>query len=525
MIAHPLLRLRVLRRLRSVDILPVLRYNRVRHLALRDYQSPSWSGTGWWLAGYKQGPAQRRETMYGPDRALELLQKVLALVLADEAEATLLAEDQALTRFANNAIHQNVAQRNARLAVRAVVEGGVGVALTNHLDPEGQRWVAERAASNARLQSADPDFPGLPHSGTIRQAGTYYEATAAVSPVQRAGAVGLIVEAASRQGFLATGAYSTGVEELAVANTAGVAAYAPLTCASLRTVIDANPPQGLGLLTGYADAISRDVGQIDAHRVAERAVGKCALNRQPQALPPGPYDTILEEIAVADLLRFLARLGLSAQAVQEGQSFAVGKMGQKVCGADFDLWDDAADSRGLALPFDWEGVPAQHLSLIEKGILCALAYDSRSAAKDGRVSTGHAVSPIYRYGGPWPAPTHLFVAPGQTPRNDLVTGIERGVLVTRFHYTHCPDPQRVVATGTTRDGTFLIEEGRIVGALHNLRFTQSVLEAFSSIEALSDAPELHRDWWGSAAHHVPAMRVHGFKFTGAAGGSPDRQSP
>jgi predicted Zn-dependent protease len=115
---------------------------------------------------------------------------------------------------------------------------------------------------------------------------------------------------------------------------------------------------------------------------------------------------------------------------------------------------------------------------------------------------------------PWPAPTHLFVAPGRTPRDELITGIERGVLVTRFHYTHCPDPQRVVATGTTRDGTFLIEEGRIVGALRNLRFTQSVLDAFSNVEALSNAPELHRDWWGSAAHHVPAMRIRDFQFTG-----------
>jgi predicted Zn-dependent protease len=114
-------------------------------------------------------------------------------------------------------------------------------------------------------------------------------------------------------------------------------------------------------------------------------------------------------------------------------------------------------------------------------------------------------------------PTHLFVAPGQTPRDRLIDGVERGVLVTRFHYTHCPDPQRLVATGTTRDGTFLIEDGRIVAALRNLRFTSSVLDTFSNIEALSDSAELHRDWWGSAAHHTPAMRVRGFQFTSGAG--------
>jgi PmbA protein len=455
--------------------------------------------------------------MVGLDRAQELLQTVLSLVPADEAEGTLLVEDQALTRFANNAIHQNVAQRNTRLAVRAVVNGGVGMALTNQLDAEGQRWVAEQAASIARLQPPDPDFPGLPAGGQVRQAQTYFDATALLGPAERADAVRIIARAASQHGFVATGAYGAEVGELAIANTSGVSVYAPLTLASLRAVVDANPPQGLGLLTGYADAISRDAGQIDAQAVAERAVSKCALNRDPQPLPPGSYVTVLEEIAVADLLHFLGGLGLSAQAVQEGRSFAAGKMGQRVCGDNLDLWDDAADARGLALPFDWEGVPAERLSLIESGVLRGLAYDSRSAAKEGRVSSGHAVSRIGGFGEPWPEPSHMFIASGHTPREELVADIERGVLVTRFHYTHCPDPQRVVATGTTRDGTFLIEQGRITGALRNLRFTQSVLDAFSNIEALGDAPELHRDWWAGSAHHVPAMRIRGFRFTGEAG--------
>ncbi|MGD8465074.1 MAG: TldD/PmbA family protein [Anaerolineae bacterium] len=452
--------------------------------------------------------------MYGRDQALELLHRVLAQVEADEAEATLLTEDLALTRFANSVIHQNVANRNTRLAVRAVVNGSIGLALTNRLDAEGQRWVTGQALTIARLGTPDPDYPGLPTGGTIRPATTYFESTATMTALQRAKAVRTIVDAAAGQGFSATGAYRTEVSELAIANTAGATAYTPLTLAALRTVVDANPPQGVGFLTGYADAISRDADQIEVEAIAERAVAKCAQNRDPQPLTPGAYQTVLEEIAVADLLRFLARLGLSAEAVQEGRSFAAGKMDQRVCGENLSLWDDAADPRGLALPFDWEGVPAQRLSLIEAGILRGLAHDTRSAAREGRASTGHATSRLAGFGPHWPAPTHLFIAPGQTPRQELVAGMERGVLVTRFHYTHCPDPQRVVATGTTRDGTFWVENGQIVGALRNLRFTQSVLETFSHIEALSDRPELHLDWWGSAAHHVPAMRVHGFEFTG-----------
>ncbi len=455
--------------------------------------------------------------MVGRDRALQLLHQVLALVPADQAEATLLVQDHALTRFANNSIHQNVAKQNARLAVRAVVDGRVGGAVTNLLDDDAQRRVAEQAAAIARLQAPDPEFLGLPAGRAWREAVTFYEATAATTAGQRADAVGVVVDAASRLGFQATGAFATEMGELAIANTAGVAAFAPLTLASLRTVVDAGHGQDIGVHTGYADAISRDTGQIDPQAVAARAVEKCAQNRDPQLLPAGRYVTILEEIAVADLLHFLARLGLSAQAVQEGRSFAAGKMGQPVCGENLTLWDDAADSRGLALPFDWEGVPAERLELISSGVLRGLAHDSRSAAKEGRPSTGHAMSKLFDRWSPWPAPTHMFIAPGDVAREALVAGVEHGVLITRFHYTHCPEPQRLVATGTTRDGTFLVKDGRIAGAIRNLRFTQSVLETLANIEAVSSTAELHRDWWGSAAHHVPAMRVRGFNLAGDAG--------
>jgi len=455
--------------------------------------------------------------MVGRDRALQLLHQVLALVPADQAEATLLVQDHALTRFANNSIHQNVARTDARLGVRAVVDGRVGAAMTNLLDDESQRRVAEEAAAIARLQAPDPDFPGLPASRPPQEALTFYGATAATIPDQRAQAVRVLVDAASRLGFQATGAFATEVGELAIASTAGVAAYAPLTLASLRTVVDAGHGQEIGVLTGYADAISRNVDQIDPVAVADRAVEKCARNRDPQILPAGRYVTVLEEIAVADLLRFLARLGLSAQAVQEGRSFAVGKMGQPVCGENLTLWDDAADARGLALPFDWEGVPAERLELVSSGVLRGLAHDSRSAAREGRLSTGHAMSQLFEHWSPWPAPTHLFIAPGDVARDALIAGVEHGVLITRFHYTHCPEPQRLVATGTTRDGTFLVKDGRVAGALRNLRFTQSVLDTFANVEALSSTAELHRDWWGSAAHHVPAMRVRDFNLAGEAG--------
>jgi predicted translin family RNA/ssDNA-binding protein/predicted Zn-dependent protease len=378
--------------------------------------------------------------MVGRDRALQLLDQVLALVPADQAEATLLVQDHALTRFANNSIHQNVARKDARLAVRAVVDGRVGAAMTNLLDGESQRRVAEQAATIARLQAPDPDFPGLPAARAPREAMTYYEATAATTPGQRAQAVRVVVDAASRLGFQATGACATEIEELAIASTTGVAAYAPLTLASLRTVVDAGHGQGIGVLTGYADAISRDVNQIGPRVVAARAVEKCALNRDPHLLPAGRYVTILEEIAVADLLRFLARLGLSAQAVHEGRSFAVGKMGQPVCGENLTLWDDAADARGLALPFDWEGMPAERLELVSSGVLRGLAHDSRSAAREGRPSTGHAMSQLFERWNPWPAPPTCSLPPAMWPARTSSPAWSRASSSPAFTIPTAPSP-------------------------------------------------------------------------------------
>ncbi len=188
------------------------------------------------------------------------------------------------------------------------------------------------------------------------------------------------------------------------------------------------------------------------------------------------------------------------------------QMGQKVMGDNITIWDDGLDTRGLAIPFDSEGMPKRKVVLIDKGVAAGVVYDVNTALKDGVQSTGHAGG---QFGGRWgPIPGNMFLAEGEGTLKDMIASTKKGLLVTRFHYTHCPDPTRVVATGTTRDGTFLIEDGRLSARVKNLRFTESMVEAFGRVESVSNSSRLTRDWWSTFSSVLPAVKIKDFTFTG-----------
>jgi predicted Zn-dependent protease len=306
-------------------------------------------------------------------------------------------------------------------------------------------------------------------------------------------------------GLEAAGTFSTEVREVAVANSVGVRAYHHGTRAYMRTIMTH------GDNTGYADRLEQDVTAIDPEALAREALGRAVLRPDVRDLEPGQYDTVFEEYAVADLIRFFGYLCFGALAKQEGRSFMARRMGEKVLGANVTIWDDGLDQRGLAMPFDAEGVPKQKVVFIDRGVACGVVYDSFTAAREGRESTGHAGG-HYTRGG---MPANMLMATGETDRHRLIATTKRGVLVTRFHYTHCPEPMRVVATGTTRDGTFLIEDGNVVARLRNLRFTESLLEAFNRIEGITPGARLTRDWWSTFESVLPALKIGGFTFTGS----------
>ena len=441
--------------------------------------------------------------LLGLEKMKEITQCVLAHSRADQTEVLLLGGETELTRFANSRIHQNVSERNVQVRVRAVSGKKVGVASINDLGDAALRKVVENALQIALLQPENPDFHSLPTPKPLPRADAFVQATADCTPEQRARAVAILCQLAKENGLTASGAFTTSTTEIAIANSLGVFAYAPCTYADLTTVIMADDS------SGYASATSLDAREIDAEQLARVAVDKAVHSRNPQAIEPGQYTVILEEDAVAEMLSYLSFMGFGALAVQEARSFMANKFGQRITGENISIWDDGLDPSGLPFPFDFEGMPKQRVDLIEKGIAKAVVYDSYTANKEGKDTTGHALPAPNPYG---PLPGNLFMAPGTSTKQQMLASIERGLWVTRFHYVNPVHPLKTILTGMTRDGTFLIEKGEITKPAKNLRFTQSVLEALSAVRMIGAETRLHGAFFGGV--RVPALCIDGFTFTG-----------
>lgn len=435
----------------------------------------------------------------------EVLDRALAGSAADQTEALLMEHDLLLTRFAGNRIHQNMGERDRALYVRAVCGKRIGVASTNDLAAGSISATVARAVALARLCPEDPHFTSLPGPQAYGATSAWSEDTAICSPEQQAAMAAEVCRQAEGRGLSAAGACSISLNQTAVANSLGLRAHSRGTLASLSTVVSSSTS------SGYAGVVSSSVGQVSAEATAAQAIDKALRGANPRPLEPGQYDVILEEEAVGDILDFIGMLGLGARAVQEGRSFMSGRLGQRVLGENISIRDDALDPAGVPAPFDFEGVARRRLDCIVAGVARAICYDTSTAAKEGTTSTGHALLPP---GAGWgPLPMNLFLAPGDATIEDMIASTRRGLLVTRFHYTRPVHPARVVVTGMTRDGTFLIENGKIAGPVKNLRFTQSYVDALNNVEMVGRTTRLtHAEL---SFNRVPALKIRGFTFTGA----------
>ncbi|HDR06581.1 MAG TPA: TldD/PmbA family protein [Candidatus Coatesbacteria bacterium] len=444
--------------------------------------------------------------MIGRDRALEILTSAVALGGADALEAALFASETNLTRFANSYIHQNVSKQGASVTLRAVVDSDrVGMVTTNDISAEGLSRAVESAVSAAAIVPSNPRFPGLPGAQKYPEVDSWVEETYRTEAMFRAGEVAKIIAAADEYGFDASGAYVTTGNEVALVNSLGLEAYHRGTRAAVNTTILS------ATSAGWSAGDSKDVRGLDAAAVGRRAVCKCRDGQHPADLEPAEYDLILEHRGVAGLLGMMGYVGFNGLAFAEGRSFATDKIGEKLFDEKFSLTDDAGDPDGNPLPFDFEGMPKRRVPLVEAGVLAAVVHDRTSAKMLGVESTGHGLPAGSDYGA---VPMNLFMAPGASSLEEMVAGTERGLLVTHFHYLNpFLDPMQLLFTGMTRDGTFLVEGGKLARPVKNLRFTESMLRAFSQIEAISSDTVLIADDFSGT--RVPAVKFRGFRFTSA----------
>jgi PmbA protein len=414
--------------------------------------------------------------------ALELAERALGAAGGDEALALVTSERSGMARFAGSEVHQPTLIENEVVELQIVRDGRMGVAIANRTDDQGLRALAARAAEAADSAPADPDFPGLAPQTEPPAVDGYDEATAELGPEEQARLAAAAIEASELDLY---GFFTSGLTELALASTTGLAVSQAMTDASVFALAAVEGA------SGHAEQTSWRVGEVDPAEAARAAVAKAQRTRGSIELEPGSYAAVLEPYAFAELLLYFAYDAFGALGLLEERSYAAGRIDEKVFDERFSLADDALDPRGLPKAFDFEGSPKERVQLVEDGVLRNVVWDRTTAqrAGGGRRTTGHAPpSSLRRWG---PMPFALSVGGGEaTSTEELAELVGDGIYVSRLHYLSVVNPRDGVITGMTRDGTFRIRGGRIADPLFNLRFTVAVPELLAELPGLTRDPVL-----------------------------------
>jgi PmbA protein len=446
---------------------------------------------------------------------LELAERALRAAEGDEALALVHSERSGMARFAGSAVHQPTLIENDVVELQIVRDGRLGIASVNRSDDEGLRVLAERAAEAADSAPADPDFPGLAPPAPLPPVEGYDEETAALTAEEQARLAAAAINASDLDLY---GFFTSGVTELALMSSTGLAVSQPMTDVAVLALAAVDGA------SGYAEQTGWRLADVDPAEAATEAVAKAKLTRGAVELEPGSYPAVLEPPAFAELLAYFAYDAFGALGLVEERSYAFDKLGQRVFDERFSLADDALDPRGLPKAFDFEGTPKQRVELVEDGVLGGVVWDRVTAkrAGNGHESTGHAPPSSLRNWGP--LAFALSVAGGEAESAEqLAETLGDGIYVTRLHYLSIVDPREGIITGMTRDGTFRIRGGKIADPLVNLRFTVAVPEVLAELPGLTGEPVLlnHNAYYDdryATGLLSPAVATARFDVTGVGSG-------
>jgi predicted Zn-dependent protease len=435
------------------------------------------------------------------EEAEALARRALAFSRADEARVNIDSGMQGNTRFAVNQVSTAGDTFDATLQMTSAFGRRVASATTNRFDDESLRQVVETSERLARLVPEDPEHMGELEAQAYMDVQGFFPATAAVTPEERVRAVMRVAGPAAERNLLSTGFLSHSASSRAVANTRGLFAYARGTGANFTTTV--RTPDGTG--SGWAGTGANDWGELDFGRLAETAIGKAELSRNPRAVEPGRWTVILEPTAVANMVGLMMGQ-LGARAADEGRSFfsqrgGGNRIGERFVDERVTIVTDPADPRTIAFPFDSEGMPNRPMRWVEDGVLQNLNYNRFWAARN-------QVEPT-------PSPAAYMMAGGDATMDEMIRSTDRGLLVTRLWYIRSVDPRTILFTGLTRDGTFLIENGRITSAVKNLRWNESPIFLLNNIEMMGRPVRVTTSESGSigASVMVPPIKARDFTFT------------
>jgi predicted Zn-dependent protease len=462
--------------------------------------------------------------MLTKEQAGDIFDRIRKFTSADEVEVSISGGRFALTRFANNTIHQNVSEENHIVSVRTAFGSKTARAFTNKFDDQSLRRVVRSAESLAKVQHPDPDLLPMPCSdeasgragGGMRSPqipSRHFQQTAAITPEFRADGVGKIVGVADRHKLTTAGIFSSAESVEGIFNSRGLSNWHTQTSAEVSiTMLAADS-------SGWQKANSPDVANLDPVMLAEVAAKKAVDSAHPREIPAGKYTVILEPAAVLDIAGFMF-WDYAGMAILDQRSFLAGRIGTKLFGDNITIWDDVAHPLQTGCPFDGEGMRRQRVALVENGIVKRVVYARATAERMKRSEYKDKVGPIEATGHGFSLPNemgempqNIVFAPSGDPQTvaQMIASTERGVLVTRLWYIREVEPFEKILTGMTRDGTFYVENGRVQGGVRNFRLNESLIQMLSNVEAMSVPARSSGE--ESFDMVVPAMKVKDFNFT------------
>lgn len=437
------------------------------------------------------------------EKAFEILKKALSYSKSDMAEAMLESERLSLTRFAESRVSDNIDTEETLLYVRCVKDKKLGVTATGDISENGIRKAVTDCEAMLEYMMPDEQFVAFadPEKTQLKE-DFRIKGTSDFGPRQRAEAVALLARMSRKGNLRASGAFRIEQRNLAVASSLGMERYYSGNSARLSLTMAGDYKN-----SGWAMEFNPDASGIDISRLGKRALRKAATSRDPITMPDGQYTVILEPAAVGQLLLLLSFMGFGCKTLYQRRSFMAGRIGEKIAGDNFTVYEDPSDPDFNYMPFDYEGVARKKVPLIEDGIARGVVYNSYYANLMKTQSTGHALPPTNAYG---PYPKAMSVSAGNSTIEEMIKSTEKGILITHFWYLNFLDPMKTMVTGTTLDGTFLIEQGQIGSPIKNMRTNQSILEAFCSIESLTEERIVYPQY--SVLMKVPGMKINNFNL-------------
>jgi predicted Zn-dependent protease len=433
----------------------------------------------------------------------ELVNKVKSFTKNYDFEIVATEVKSELTRFAESYIHQNVAETNLNLIVKVINEDRIGAVEMNSIDDHVISKNIEKAIEVTKITPKLDYHYRLVTPQSYKIKSKYSEQTANFTPLNRAQLVSQLIKEVNKKGYEAAGAFKTEESTILVANSEGVFAFDQGTKVDFNCVIIRDNS------TAHTSFIDSDINNFNIDKITDELLETALKNVEQIEIDSGVYTVILSPEAVSEILNYTGYTAFNGKMIMEGKSFVCNNQGKKIFPQAINISDDPFDELTMPIPFDLVGYPREKIDLIKDGIIEDGVYDHLTALKYNRKCTGNTLSPEYASFGA--LPFNLVMKEGNNSVEEMISSTKKAIYISRFHYVNILNPMSIQLTGMTRDGTFLIEGGKLGRAIKNMRFNTSVVDMLKEVDMISKERQTKSGFIGPAV--APYLRTNNFTFS------------